>query len=147
MSSAKPDLRLQKTTTPQKAATSQIARELPPAPALGSGTVPVITNKPDPKSGLGFIQPVPIKQVMPVTRLFGASTIYDAKEVTVKVAIDNQGQVTHAEALNTGRKSAGLLTWAALAAARQWTFQPATIRGVRVASEHTIVFHFAGRTH
>jgi hypothetical protein len=147
MSPAEPDLRLQKTTTPQKAATSQTARELPPAPALGSGTVPAITNKPDPKSGLGFIQPVPIKQVMPVTRLFGASTIYDAKEVTVKVAIDNQGHVTHAEALNTGRKSAGLLTWAALAAARQWTFQPATIRGVRVASEHTIVFHFAGRTH
>jgi hypothetical protein len=139
---------LSTTATPIKtAATSQMGSELPPVPALGSGKVPAITNKPNPKSGLGFVQPMPIKQVMPATRLFGISTVYDAKEVAVKVAIDDQGHVTRAEALNTERKSAGLLTWAALAAARQWTFQPATIRGARVASEHTIIFHFAGRAH
>jgi hypothetical protein len=35
-----------------------------------------------------------------------------------------------------------MLANAALTAARQWIFEPASLRGKHIASEHTIVFQF-----
>jgi TonB family protein len=57
------------------------------------------------------------------------------------VRIDLTGHVSavHLESPNVKPQLAS----AALAAARQWTFQPATLRGQRVESTHTIVFEFS----
>jgi outer membrane biosynthesis protein TonB len=51
-----------------------------------------------------------------------------------------------AHVLNENANSKGALSGAALAAARQWTFQPATLQGEKVESEHTIVFEFRPET-
>ena len=131
----------------QRTAPLRISGELPSAPAAGGATTPIASGEHASQPGLNFIQPRPLRQVMPNTRLFGISTLQIAKDVAIKVAIDDRGRVVRAEALNAGRKGMGLLTSAALAAARQWTFQPAKIHGVRVASEHTIVFRFAAQIH
>jgi TonB family protein len=60
--------------------------------------------------------------------------------VEVEVRIDVSGRVSaaHLETPNVKPQLAS----AAMAAARQWTFQPATLRGQRVETSHTIIFEF-----
>ena len=55
--------------------------------------------------------------------------------------VDQTGHVAYARVLN-GASVKRAVSAAALNAARQWTFQPATLRGQRVESDHTIVFEF-----
>ncbi|HMF74385.1 MAG TPA: TonB family protein, partial [Bryobacteraceae bacterium] len=61
--------------------------------------------------------------------------------VEVQVTIDPTGHVSAAHALNDSSVKS-VLSSAAVSAARQWTFQPATLRGEKVSSEHTILFEF-----
>jgi TonB family protein len=58
----------------------------------------------------------------------------------VEVKIDTNGRVSAAHVETANVKSQ--LVSSALAAARQWTFQPATLRGQRVESTQTIPFEF-----
>jgi TonB family protein len=60
----------------------------------------------------------------------------------VEVRIDEAGRVTEAHVLNGGSDENNLFTSAALAAAREWIFQPATMNGKNVSSVHAIEFHF-----
>ncbi|HEY3455491.1 MAG TPA: TonB family protein [Bryobacteraceae bacterium] len=89
-----------------------------------------------------FIPPKPLSQVMPNTRTLAPGTISQVTRVEVTVRIDNTGHVLSAHVLNENGNGKSGLSAAALAAARQWTFQPATLQGEKVESEHTIVFEF-----
>jgi TonB family protein len=61
--------------------------------------------------------------------------------VEVQVRVDQTGHVAFARVLNAANIKRAVAN-AALNAARQWTFLPATLRGQRVDSDHTIVFEF-----
>jgi TonB family protein len=89
-----------------------------------------------------FIPPKPLSQVMPNTRTLAPGAISQVTRVEVTVRIDSTGHVLSAHVLNENGSTKGALSAAALAAARQWTFQPATLQGEKVESEHTIVFEF-----
>jgi TonB family protein len=89
-----------------------------------------------------FGPPKPLLQVMPNTRSLAPGVITQVTRVEVAVRIDNTGRVMSAHALNENGNSKPALSQAAVAAARQWTFQPATLQGEKVESEHTIVFEF-----
>jgi TonB family protein len=89
-----------------------------------------------------FVPPKPLLQVMPNTRSLAPGVISQVTRVEVEVRIDNAGHVASAHALNEGGNTKNGLAGAAVSAAKQWTFQPATLRGEKVESEHTIVFEF-----
>jgi outer membrane protein TolC len=69
--------------------------------------------------------------------------IHRQMSVNVLVSIDDRGHVTSAVILDPHATGAPPLVrgWA-VAAARQWTFEPARMRGKSVASIHTIEFQF-----
>jgi TonB family protein len=87
-----------------------------------------------------FIGPKVLLQVMPNIRNISSSSVGDVTRVEVEVVVDTNGRVSSARLLSPNVK--GQLASAALSAARQWTFQPATLRGLRVESNHAIVFEF-----
>ncbi len=89
-----------------------------------------------------FGPPKPLLQVMPNTRSLAPGLITQVTRVEVAVRIDNTGRVVSAHVLNESANTKGALSQAAVNAARQWTFQPATLQGEKVESEHTIVFEF-----
>jgi len=95
------------------------------------------------KSAEIYVPPRPLKQVLPNTALLGPGTIDRPMEVEVYVLIDETGRVTDVHLMKNGEKLAEALTGSAMAAAKQWVFEPATLRGKPVASEHTIVFQFS----
>ena len=87
-----------------------------------------------------FIGPKVLLQVMPNTRVLTPGLISEETRVAVEVRVDATGHVIRAVVTNPNVKSQ--LGAAAVAAAKQWTFQPATLRGQHVPSDHTIVFEF-----
>jgi TonB family protein len=107
-----------------------------PAPAASTSASDL-----EPKAPV-FVPPKPLSQVMPDTRSLAPGLISQATRVEVAVRIDNAGHVLSAHVLNENGNTKGALSGAAIAAARQWTFQPATLQGEKVESEHTIVFEF-----
>jgi len=107
-----------------------------PAPAASTSASDLESKAPV------FVPPKPLSQVMPNTRSLAPGLISQATRVEVAVRIDNAGHVLSAHVLNENDNTKGALSGAAIAAARQWTFQPATLQGEKVESEHTIVFEF-----
>jgi TonB family protein len=89
-----------------------------------------------------FVPPRPLLQVMPNTRSLSPGLITQVTRVEVEVRIDATGHVASVRVLNDGGTAKGPLTSAALSAAKQWTFEPATLKGEKVESQHTIVFEF-----
>jgi TonB family protein len=117
------------------------------APKTPRPTASPDTTTPAPAARLdakppAFGPPKPLLQVMPNTRLLAPGLITQVTRVEVAVRIDNTGRVTSAHVLNESGNTKGTLSQAAVNAARQWTFQPATLQGEKVESEHTIVFEF-----
>lgn len=101
--------------------------------------VPPSVTKPV-TSSAGFVGPRPLMQVMPNTGAIPSGTIQSRTRVEVQVHIDPAGKVSGAHL--AGATVNQTVAVAALAAARQWTFIPATNNGQRVESDHTIVFEF-----
>ena len=129
-------------TTPQTSGTEikgwdpNISENKAPATSQPTDTQAVA---PDSKA-VAFIGPKVLLQVMPNTRNLTPGSITQTTRVEVEVRVDNSGHVKAAHLLNNNVKNQ--LGAAAVAAAKQWTFQPATLRGQRVESDHTIVFEF-----
>jgi TonB family protein len=94
---------------------------------------------PDSKT-IDFVGPKVLLQVMPNTRNLTPGLITEVTRVEVEVRVDNSGHVKSAHLTNPNVKNQ--LGSEALKAAKQWTFQPATLRGQHVESDHTIVFEF-----
>jgi TonB family protein len=119
----------------------------PSVPATPRPAASPDTTTPAPAAALdtkppAFAPPKPLLQVMPNTRSLTPGLITQVTRVEVAVRIDNTGRVISAHALNDSGNTKGALSQAAVNAARQWTFQPATLQGEKVESEHTIVFEF-----
>jgi TonB family protein len=71
-----------------------------------------------------------------------SSPVYTPTDVEVEVRIDDGGRVAEAHVLKNGSNENKLLTNAALAAAKEWIFEPAKVNGKNVPSDHAIEFHF-----
>jgi TonB family protein len=109
-------------------------------PATPPQAEPQQTTPPDGKTVTAFVPPKVLLQVMPNIRSIPSNLVSDVTRVEVEVKIDTNGRVSAAHVETPNVKSQ--LVSAALAAARQWTFQPATLRGQRVETTHTIAFEF-----
>jgi TonB family protein len=107
-----------------------------PPPAQAPETKPRATAVPS------FVPPKPLLQIMPSTRSLPPGVITQVTRVEVSVRIDKAGRVLSAHVLNEDGSTNAALSGAAVAAAKQWTFQPATLQGEKVESDHTIVFEF-----
>jgi TonB family protein len=88
----------------------------------------------------GYVPPRPLMQVMPNTRTIPGGTLQARTRVEVQVDVDPRGRVSSAHVVGSGVNE--IIASAALSAARQWTFDPASNNGQHVDSEHTIVFEF-----
>jgi TonB family protein len=140
------------TSTP---AAGQAIRPSPQAPASAGSTIngwdsnapenrsapsQETANAADAKTG-AFVAPKPVLQVLPDTKTLPAGALTQTTRVSVEVKVDTTGHVTAARVLNEGATPSELAS-AAVTAARRWTFEPATMRGEKIASDHTILFEF-----
>lgn len=120
----------------------RITQNLPPAGtplrSIGSTAGKATGAEPAPT----YVPARPLKQVMPDTSVFGYSPVRKSSDVEVEVRIDDGGRVAAAHIVQNGSNDNQLLANAALAAAKEWLFEPAQVRGKKVASDHAIKFHF-----
>lgn len=90
-----------------------------------------------------FVPAKPLRQVMPNLRQFGvAKNVSNGVEVEVIVKVNDKGRVVGATLVESGAGAPRYIAFAALNAAKQWTFQPATLRGKDIPSDHHLVFKF-----
>lgn len=89
-----------------------------------------------------YSPPRPVRQVMPNLRVLAPGIAASASQVEVTVTVDQQGHVTGARLTNPAAKVNSALASAVLMAARGWTFNPATLNGQSIGSEHGIIFSF-----
>ncbi len=108
-----------------------------PNPAAAQPTSPFNTGT---SPGGAFVPPRPMKQVLP--DLSSSGPIGATSQVEVAVRVNKKGHVTDAFLVGNTSGIAPRLASAAVGAAKQWTFEPATLRGKTVPSDHTIVFEF-----
>lgn len=113
---------------------------------LTSAKPPVAKSVPGPSSLVhtvtAYVPARPLRQVMPDLKMAGPGLAAQAGKVEIQVSIDEAGHVKDVRPVPNAGKTTGLILNAAIAAARQWTFQPATLHGKPVAAEHRIVFDF-----
>lgn len=88
----------------------------------------------------GYVPPRPLVQVIPDKRAIAPGTIQSRTRVEVQANVDQTGHVSNAHVVSAGVGEN--VSSAALAAARQWTFDPASNNGQHIGSEYTIVFEF-----
>jgi len=79
-------------------------------------------------------------QVLPDVPSKARNTITGKVKVTVKVAVDASGAVSHASLVSRGPSE--YFANQALQAARKWTFKPPTVHGRAVPSEWSLSFEF-----
>jgi hypothetical protein len=90
-----------------------------------------------------YVPPRPLKKVMPNGIYLGhPPVVYENTQVEIELNIDATGRVTDAHPVQDGKKANLRLASSAVSAARQWRFEPATLHGKPVASQHTLVFVF-----
>jgi TonB family protein len=80
--------------------------------------------------------------VIPDTSLLGVTPLYQSTQIEIQVRIDSAGHVVGARSVSDQKKDTALLTESALAAARKWTFEPATMNGKAIPVDYSIVFAF-----
>lgn len=121
--------------------TRLVAQPLPPAPVWHTPQVPPVSS---PKSAAAPVyRPArPLRQVLPKASLTSLAELYRVTSVTVQIQINEKGRVTAVRILRKDPSADALLAARAIAAAKQWTFAPATLHGKNVPSEHTILFRF-----
>jgi TonB family protein len=74
--------------------------------------------------------------------MFDSSLVHTLTNIEVAVRIDDGGRVAEAHVVNNGSNDNKPLMNAALAAAKEWIFEPAKVHGKSVPSDHAIEFHF-----
>jgi outer membrane biosynthesis protein TonB len=117
------------------------------APAISQGK-PLLGVRAEAEPSPTFVPPEPIRQIMPDLRKFGmATTVSRLFLVEVIVKVNDKGRVTEARLVDDRSNRPPYITFAALDAAKQWTFRPATLRGQNIASDHTLVFRFGSDRH
>jgi hypothetical protein len=86
--------------------------------------------------------PRPLRQVLPNTSLLSPGILAGAGRVEVILKVDATGHVTEAHIASGAKKVSPLIAGTSLLAAKQWVFEPATLNGRPVPSEHSVVFQF-----
>jgi hypothetical protein len=123
---------------------------LPPPPAVAMPTQPkpntavpntAVPTQPRPTTA-AYHAPRPLRQVLPNIAQLAPGVMATAGRVEVIVKVNENGHVTEAHVVNGPRKISASLLGASVVAARQWVFEPATLGGKPVPSEHSIVFQF-----
>jgi TonB family protein len=115
-----------------------------PEPTPSSSRIPSGTRMPDTNVSAAYVPARPLRQVMPETHSLRA-LVYKAVEVAVEVTIDKNGRVTAARAVKSEPNVNLAVVGAAINAAKQWAFTPASMRGQDIPSRQTIVFQFQPR--
>ncbi len=118
---------------------SRTAPANPPAPRASFSIPPAA-------AAANYVAPRPSKQFVPDTTLLAPGLIHELTRVELRLEIDEQGRVTGVRIANSGREISQALADSAIASAKRWTFEPATLDGRPVASEHTVVFEFHPQT-
>ena len=104
-----------------------------PTQAAPAGAKPLLTYRP----------PRPSKQVLPKLSALPAGIAAEAVgQLKIVVRVDESGHVVDARLIEGEKKVSSILANASLAAAKQWEFEPASLHGKNVASDHTILFQF-----
>lgn len=89
-----------------------------------------------------YIAPRPLRQVMPNVKALPAGLGDTSGDVKVLVKVNESGRVIDAKIVEGSKTVNSLVRNAAILAAKQWTFEPASLRGRKIASDHTILFQF-----
>lgn len=108
-----------------------------PAPLVPMVTAATLPASPSLSPSSSFVPPRAIEEMMPETTAFGGFA-----RTSVKVRIDAAGRVVSADPLQDGAPADPSLAGIAVSAAKRWRFHPATLNGVPVPSDYTIVFAF-----
>ncbi len=115
---------------------------LPSVKSLVTAPQPAEFKKSGKESFSPYLPARPLKQVAPNVTTLWPSSRSGSTDVEVEVRIDPEGRVTDARVVNSGSKDNGPYANAAVAAARQWIFEPAKMKGQNVPNSHIIAFHF-----
>jgi TonB family protein len=115
-------------------------QDLAPTQSQVSSPEPAATN--NKIASPAYVPPRPLKQVMPSPANFPPSALSGAVDIEIEVTIDDAGRVTEARVVKNWSDNSGLLTRAALTAAKEWIFEPAQRYGKSVPSDHVIKFRF-----
>ncbi len=89
------------------------------------------------------VAPVPLHQTQPTFKLSHEQKLIEPVSVDVKVQVAESGAVTDAEVVDYGDPPNFPLAKSALAAARNWTFEPSRVDDIPVASQVVIHFYFS----
>ena len=92
--------------------------------------------------GPAYVPARPLKQVLPNPQFSAPIRILEVTSVTLQVEINEKGRVAGVHVIRGTSGANAILAAQAVAAAKQWKFEPATLHGKNVPSEHTIVFRF-----
>jgi hypothetical protein len=113
----------------------------PPAePGAKTPETPAARSEGDSKEG--YVEPEVVDRVSPAVPEGIRPRITSPQPIDVKVSIDREGHVTSATAVQHEEGLINYLGTRAVAAARQWTFKPATQHGRPISSSRTIHFVF-----
>ncbi|MEO8051865.1 MAG: TonB family protein [Acidobacteriota bacterium] len=89
------------------------------------------------------VEPIPLYQAQPTFKLSNEQKLVEPVSVDVKVQVAESGAVTDAEVVDYGDPPNFPLANSALAAARNWTFQPSRVDDIPVASQVVLHFYFS----
>ena len=89
------------------------------------------------------VEAVPVHQAQPIVRMPNDQQLLRSVAVGVKVYIGDSGAVNEAEVVDYGDPLNLTLANAALAAARNWTFEPSRVDDVPIGSQVIIRFFFS----
>jgi len=122
-------------TTPPVSQPADLPR---PAPPVQTAPAPIVTQRQE----ISTTPPVPVHQVMPTRKAGPYWNIYTPVKVGVLVSIDEKGRVRKVRADDSVKSSNPFLLSVSVAAAREWTFKPATQGGKPITGEYRIEFLF-----
>jgi len=92
-----------------------------------------------------IVGPQVVRQVKPQVPAYVLNKITSEQTIDVQVNLNQEGQVVSATVVKRTGALSGLLTSAAVDAARHWVFKPAQRGDRTIPSEHTISFVFSPR--
>jgi TonB family protein len=94
-----------------------------------------------------YVAPQPLKVVMPDVARLTEEDLPASGKIVVEVEVDEQGRVKAARIPAGAPKVSSAAARAAIAAAKQWGFEPAKLRGKSVASRHQVIFDIQPGAH
>jgi len=88
-----------------------------------------------------YVAPQPLRVVMPDVARLAAESLPSTGKIDVEVTVDEHGHVRAARIPEHAPSVSSAAARAAIAAAKQWRFEPAKLQGKPVASKHHIIFN------